>query len=264
MNKRKHTVIDKSHRGGERLRPKTSRKHPLKAVHILLWQWLWERQRLLSGEPYVESQLAAAKHFGVDHSTVSRQLGVLIENEAVIVLKDRERGADGFWTSKVVHITEPPANPFAKMHLGQAVENTEASSTCKFATPNAVHSTVVAIQSNPSTDSNSSTTADGDCVSGAKMQVGEGVENKASCPHAKMHTERVSLADQLVAAKSYLEELERHVAERGVSGWEETLRRQRAKVRELELEYTGHNDDTGERGHVSQAVCTTAHPEESP
>lgn len=238
MNKRKHTVIDKSHHAPQ-LRPKTSRKHPLKAVHILLWQWLWERQRLLSGEPYVESQLAAAKHFQVDHSTVSRQLGVLIENEAVIVLKDRERGADGFWSSKVVHITEPSPNPFAKMHVGEVIEKTEVSSTCKLATPNAVHSTVLATKNNPSTDCNSSTTTDDDYVSGAKMQVDEIVENEASRPHAKMHTERVSLADQLVAAKNYLVHLEQHVAEHGVSGWEETLRRQRAKVRELEREYSG-------------------------
>ena len=232
-------MIDKSHRGGERLRPKTSRKHPLKAVHILLWQWLWERQRLLSGEPYIESQLAAAKYFQVDHSTVSRQLGVLIQNKAVVVLKDRERGADGFWTSKVVHITEPPANPFAKMHVGEVIEKTEVSSTCKLATPNAVHSTVLPIKNNPSTDCNSSTTTEGNYVSGAKMQVDEVIENNVSRPHAQMHMERVSLADQLVAAKSDLEELERHVAKHGVSGWEETMRRRRARVLELERKYSG-------------------------
>src|SRR5690349_3953837 len=114
MNRR-NTIIDRLPRAN-RLRPKTTRAHRLKAVHILLWQWLWERQRILPGEQYYESQLAAAKHFGVDQSTVSRQLSVLIENKAIIVLKPSERGEDGFWTSKIVKVTEPPANPHARMH----------------------------------------------------------------------------------------------------------------------------------------------------
>src|SRR5581483_1054447 len=120
---RKRTVIDRSQKG-KRLRPKTARQRALKPVHIFLWKWMWERQQILPDEQYYESQLAAAKHFGVDQSTVSRQLVVLIENNAIIVLKLSERGDDGYWTSKIVKVTEPPANPHAKMHEDKFVENT--------------------------------------------------------------------------------------------------------------------------------------------
>ena len=114
MNRR-NTIINSRHRAN-RLRPKTARKRALKPVHIFLWKWMWERQRNLPGEQYYESQLAAAKYFQVDQSTVSRQLAVLIENEAIIVVKPSRRGDDGFWTSKIVQVTELPANPHAKMH----------------------------------------------------------------------------------------------------------------------------------------------------
>jgi dUTPase len=198
---------------------------------------MWERQEILPGEQYYESQLAAAKHFGVDQSTVSRQLSVLIESDAIIVLKPSERGADGFWTSKVVTVTNPPANPHTKMHTDEAVENTGVSSRCKNASPTTLHSSCTSTKNTPITDYKSSTTVDDDYVSDAKMHVDEVTANKASRPLAQMHVDRAALADQIVAAKKSLADLEQHVAEHGEDGWGEILRHKRAGIHELEQEY---------------------------
>lgn len=240
MNRRKHTKIDKSHLATKQLRPRTSRKHSLKPVHYFLWQWMWERQRLLPGEQYIESQLAAAKHFGVNQSTISRQLGRLIKHEAVIVLKKRERGTSHFWTSVTVKVTEPPTLLHADLQAEKTPEFSTTSSTCKNASPNTVHSPLCSPNKNtPFTDYKSSTTVDDDTVNDANLHIEKVLENEGHALHAKLHIENLSLADELVAAKKGLADLEQHIAQHGIDGWEETLRRQRAKVRELEREYNG-------------------------
>jgi len=238
---RKRTVIDRSQKA-KRLRPKTARQRALKPVHIFLWKWMWERQQILPGEQYYESQLAAAKHFGVDQSTVSRQLAVLIENEAIIVIKPSQRGDDGFWTSKIVQVIEPPANPHAKMHTNEVVGNIGQSSTCKNASPHVIHSPSLSTKNTPITDYKSSTTVDNDYVSDAKMHVDEVTENKASRPLAKMHVDRAALADQIVALKSQLTEFEqaaaKTLAEFGDDGgWSKSIEATRARIRELEKKY---------------------------
>jgi hypothetical protein len=240
MNQR-NTIIDSRHRAN-RLRPKTACKHSLKPVHIFLWQWIWERQRILPGEQYYESQLAAAKHFGVDQSTVSRQLIVLIENKAIIVLKPSERGDDGFWTSKIIKVTEPPANPHAKMHTDEVVDATGASSTCKNASSNTVHSPCTSTKNTPITDYKSSTTVDNDYVSDAKMHVDEVTDNKASRPLANLHVDRLALAEQIVAAKHQLTEYEQAAAKTITEfgddgGWSKSIEATRARIRELEKKY---------------------------
>jgi hypothetical protein len=230
------------------LRPKTARAHRLKAVHILLWQWLWGRQRILPGEQYYESQLAAAKHFGVDQSTVSRQLSVLIENAAIIVIKPSQRGDDGFWTSKVVTVTQPPADPHARIHTDEVVENTGVSSTCKNASPHVIHSPSLSTKNTPITDYKSSTTVDDNYVSDAKTHTDEVTENKASRPLAQMHVDRVALADQIVDAKRQLTEFEQAAAKTLTEcgddgGWGKSIEATRTKIRELERKY----DDAAKR-----------------
>ena len=90
-----------------------------------------DRSCILPDEQYYDSQQAAAMHFGIDQSTVSRQLAVLIENGAIIVIKDTTRGADGFWTSKVIKIIPPPDDPQAFLHAEQVGENKDSASTCR-------------------------------------------------------------------------------------------------------------------------------------
>ena len=239
--KRKHTVIDRTQRT-KRLRPKTARQRALKPVHIFLWKWMWERQQILPGEQYYESQLAAAKHFGVDQSTVSRQLVVLIENNAIVVLKPSQRGDDGYWTSKIVKVTEPPVNPHAKMHADEVVENTMASSTCKSASPHVIHSPSLSTKNTPITDYKSSITIYDDYISDAKMHTDEVTENKASRPLANLHVDRLALADQIVAEKRQLTEYDQAAAKTlaefgNDGGWGKSIEATRARIRELEKKY---------------------------
>ena len=239
--KRKHTVIDRSQRT-KRLRPKTARQRALKPVHIFLWKWMWERQQILPGEQYYESQLAAAKHFGVDQSTVSRQLAVLIENEAIIVIKPSQRGDDGFWTSKIVQVTEPPANPHAKMHTNELVEKTRVSSTCTNASLTTLHSSCTSTKNTPITDYQSSTTVDDDYVSDAKTHTDEVTDNKVIRPLANLHVDRLALADQVVAAKRQLTEYDQAAAKTltefgNDGGWGKSIEATRARIRELEKKY---------------------------
>jgi hypothetical protein len=244
MNRRKHTVIDRSHHTGD-LRPKTSRKHSLKPVHIFLWQWMWGRQQILPDEQYIESQLAAARHFQIDRSTVSRQLDVLTKAGAIIELKGTKRGSDGFWTSKVIKVTEPPASPQAlraKMHTDEVIENAGVSSMCKNAPQSSKDSTAQSTKNTPYTGSNSRTTTDDDYVSGANLHTDEVIENKASSPSANLHMDRIALADQIVAAKRQLTEYQqaaaKTLAEFGDDGgWSKSIEATRARIRELERKY---------------------------
>jgi hypothetical protein len=249
QKKQGHAIkILSSDRAG-RLRPKTSKPHRLKDSHIRLWQYLWGRSRVLPDEQYYDSQLAAARHFGVDQSTISRRVAVLIENSAVLVLKDTHRNAEGFWTSKVVKVTQPSEqdHPHAELHADKVVEKADSASTCNSASMDTVCSPI----SNKNYSSDSNNYGLPYTVSDAEMHADKVVENMESRPHAEMHVDRANLGTRILAAHQRLTDYETaaasSVAQFGNDcGWGRSIASQRAEIIRLENKLAAIADGTHE------------------
>jgi len=236
---------------GSRARPQTSRVHKLKDVHYRLWKFYWERSRILPGEQYYEFQIAAARHFGVDRSTISRRLDVLIEHACVAVVKEARRNeVTGLFTSVVIQPTEPPrddsafdaiaVSPPARMHADQVTDNTESETTCKSAQVEACSIPLSlnskSISSRPIDEGVKVT------LSYAKTHADQVIEKKPSSPRATMHAARTDIATRLIAAHRKLKEFEDAAAnclkEIGDdSGWTRCAEEQRAVIARLQAEW---------------------------
>jgi len=241
---------------GGRTRPNTSRIHKLKDVHYRLWRFYWKRSRILPNEQYYDFQIAAARYFGVDRSTISRRLAVLIENEAVVVVRLEYRAASGFFTSKIIQPTEPPpdeeafgvfeaskasrTSPRAEMHVDEVLGNKGSATTCRNAQENT--------NSSPQLYRDIPVSVKGTglqvTLSRAKMHADQVVEKTASSPHAEMHAVKADLGTRIIAAHQKLAEIEKASADSVAKfgddgGWGPTLTKQRAEVQRLEAELAG-------------------------
>jgi hypothetical protein len=207
-------------------------------------------------EQYLDFQIAAARHFGVDQSTISRRLAVLIEHEAVVVVRPTRRSSvTGLFSSVVIQPTEPPPDedafdawkasqpsPHAKVHTDEVVDNRGSETACRNASE-AAHSTPIPLDT---TDIylQTSTTGLQITLSDAKVHADEVIEKKASPPHAELHTVRADLGDRIVAAHQKLKEYESAAAnslkEVGDDcGWGQCAEDQRGKIAHLDAELKG-------------------------
>lgn len=247
--------ILKSDRAG-RLRPKTSRPRKLNMQCMKFWRYVWERSRVLPNEQYIEFQIAAARRFGRDRSTISRWVDKLVDAGAVIEIRKTHRDASGFFTSRVIQPAEPPSDdeifytPCAKVHTDQVIEDKESASMCKNAPLNTVYdylSTNKTYKSTDYIDSRPSIST----VSGARMHTDQVTENKPSSPCAEMHTVKADLGSQILAARQKLAEFETaaasSVAQFGNDcGWGRSIASQRAEIIRLENKLAAIADGTHE------------------
>jgi hypothetical protein len=233
----------------KRARPRTSRPHKLKDAHYRLWKFYWKRSRVLPDEQYYDFQIAAAKHFGVDQSTISRRLAVLIEHEAVVLVRPTRRSeATGLFTSVVVQPTEPPSDdsfeaqmksPHAKMHTDEVIEKTGSATACR----NASHTV---LSTNNPIDIPVSTadiwlTVDREQSSDANLHADQVIEKTPSSPHAGLHAVKAQLGTRILAATQKLTEYE-NAATNSLKtmgedcGWNRSAEDQRGVIARLKQE----------------------------